>query len=227
MTLRRAALITVIGYAMTWGVPFAEFRILPGIVVADDAAKTAQNVIAHHGGFVFAIFAYLVNFIGDLVTAWGLYELLRPAGESLSKFVAWLRVAFAAVGLASLNNLVTANRLLTRTQELNALGRAQVDAEAFVAIGAFRSQFAFNLIFFGCYLVLLGWLFFRSGYLPKWLGVVLVLTGAGWIGNISGRYLGVDLGFLFYASFGELILLAWLIGWGTRLKDPPAAIGRA
>lgn len=223
MTLRRAAWVTVVGYAMTSGVPFAEFKILPAILVVDDAARTAQNATAHHAAFVVAVFAYLANFIGDIVAAWGLYELLRPAGESLSMFVAWLRVAFAAVGLAALNNLVTANRLLTRAQDLKALGRAQIDAEAFVAIGAFRSQFSFGLIFFGVYLVLLGWLFFRSGYLPKWLGVVLVVTGAGWVANIGGRYAGGDLGFLFYTSFGELVLLVWLIGWGTRLPALAAA----
>jgi hypothetical protein len=49
-----------------------------------------------------------------------------------------------------------------------------------------------------------------------------VINGAGWIVMNSSRYLlpGIDLGFLFVTSFGELILLVWLIGWGTRLKEP-------
>ena len=54
---------------------------------------------------------------------------------------------------------------------------------------------------------------------------MLAIDGAGWIVMESGHYLlpGVDLGFLFIATFGELILLVWLIGWGSRLKEIPAS----
>jgi hypothetical protein len=91
----------------------------------------------------------------------------------------------------------------------------------YVALGSFNSQFAFSLILFGLHLLLLGWLILRSGYVPKWLGIVLAINGAGWIVMESGRYLlpGVDLGLLFIATSGELFLLVWLIGWGTRLKE--------
>jgi hypothetical protein len=63
---------------------------------------------------------------------------------------------------------------------------------------------------------------YRSGYIPKWLGIVLVVNGLAWIVKQSGPYFmpAANLGFLFVAAFGELILLVWLIGWGTRLKEP-------
>jgi len=222
--LRHAAIITVIGYVMSFGVPFASFSILPKLFVADDAAKTSQNILAHQGLFVAVIFAFLVNFIGDVVAAWGLYLLLRPVNASISMFVAWLRVVYAGVGIAAVLNLVTAHRLLTRPAALAALGQVQRDAQVHVAVGTFNSQFAFSLIVFGAYLVLLGWLAYRSGYIPRWLGIVVAIAGAGWIVMEAGRYLlpGVDLGFLFVTSFGELVLLVWLIGWGTRLREPAA-----
>lgn len=219
--LRHAAIISVIGYVMSWGVPFADFRVMPRLFVADDAARTAQNVAANHGLFVAAICAFLINFIGDIVAAWGLYLLLRPVHASIAMFAAWVRVVFATLGLAAVQNLVTAHRLLTRPAALAALGRSQLDAQVYVAIGAFTSQFAFSLIVFGLYLLLLAWLVHRSGYVPRWLGIVLAIDGAGWIVMEAGVYLlpGVDLGFLFVATFGELFLLIWLAGWGTRLKD--------
>jgi Domain of unknown function (DUF4386) len=211
----------VIGYVMSSGVPFADFQIIPKLFVAGDAARTAQNVAANHGLFVAAIFAFVINFIGDVVAAWGLYLLLRPVHASISMFAAWVRVVFATLGLAAVQNLVTAHRLLTRPAALAALGRTQVDAQVHVAIGAFNSQFAFSLIIFGVYLLLLAWLVHRSGYVPRWLGILLAIDGAGWIIMEAGAYLlpGVDLGFLFVATFGELFLLVWLIGWGTRLKE--------
>jgi hypothetical protein len=224
--LRHAAIITVIGYVLGWGVPFASFSILPKLFVADDAARTSQNIVANQGLLVAAIFAFLLNFIGDVVAAWGLYLLLRTVNTAVSMFVAWLRVVFASVGLAAVLNLVTAHRLLTRPAALIALGQTQRDAQVHVAIGAFNSQFAFSLIIFGVYLVLLGWLCHHAGHVPSWLAILLVIDGAGWIGLEVGPYLlpGVDLGFLFVATLGELFLLVWLIGWGTRLKEPtPAA----
>ena len=114
----------------------------------------------------------------------------------------------------------TSHRLVTRPAALAALGQTELDAQVHVAISAFSSQFAFSLILFGVYLVMLGWLFYRSGYLPGWLGVVIAIAGAGWIAMQSGRYFGLDLGFLFFTSFGELVLLVWLIGWGSRLREP-------
>jgi len=224
LRLRHAAIITVIGSVMSWGVPFADFVAIPRLFVATDATRTVQNLAANHGLFVAAIFAFLINFIGDVVAAWGLYLLLRPVHASISMFAAWVRIVFATVGLAALMNLVTAHRLVTRPAALAALGRSQLDAQVHVSIGAFNSQFAFSLIIFGVYLLLLAWLIYRSGYAPRWLGILLAIDGAGWIIMEAGEYLlpGVKLGFLFVATFGELFLLVWLIGWGTRLKDPVA-----
>jgi hypothetical protein len=223
--LRHAAIVTVIGYVTGWGVPWASFTALPRLFVANDAAQTTLNLVANQGEFVAVIFIFLSNFIGDILAAWGLYLLLRPVNASISMFVAWLRVVFAALGLAAVQNLVTAHRLLTRPAELTALGRNQLDAQVHVAISAFNSQFGSSLIVFGVYLVLLGWLIYRSGYVPKWLGIVLVINGLAWIIKQSGPYFlpAANLDLLFIATSGELILLVWLIGWGTRLKEPPPA----
>jgi hypothetical protein len=220
--LRHAALVAAVGYVMTFGVPYATLSILPRLVVANDAAKTSQNITAHQGLFVAAIFAFLICFIGDLLSAWGLYVLLKPVNASISMLAAWLRVVFATLGIAAVQNLVTAHRLLTRPAALAAIGRSQLDSQVHVAIGAFNSQFSFILILFGAYLVLLGFLIVRSGYVPKWLGIVLLIDGLYWLVVPSGRYVspGFDVGRLFFVTFSELLLPLWLIGWGTRLREP-------
>jgi hypothetical protein len=226
ISLRHAAIITVVGYAMSWGVPYASFSALPSLFVADSAARTSQNIVEHPGLFVAVIFAFLINFIGDIVAAWGLYLLLRPVNASVSMLAAWLRVVFAGVGIVAVQNLVTAHRLLTRPAALTALGQTQLAAQVHISIGAFNAQFAFSLIVFGVYLLLLGWLMYRSGYVPKWLAILIAIDGAGWVVMESGPYLmpGSNLAFLFVATFGELFLLVWLIGWGSRLKEPAASL---
>lgn len=221
--LRQAAIVAIAGSLMSLGVPFAEFRILPSLLVADSASRTAQNVAAHHGAFLVAMFAHSLAFCGDIGVAWAFYLILRPVNAAISMLVAWVRLVFVSLGFAAVLNLVTANRLIVRPSDLAALGQAQLDAQVFVAMGAFRSQFNFCLMLFGVHLALLGWLFWRSTYLPRWLGAVVVVDGLGWILLITGRFVGVNLEFLSVTSLGELVLLVWLIGWGTRLRDPDAA----
>lgn len=221
-TLRQAALITVAGYLVGFGVPFASFSVLPKLFVANSAAQTSQNILANQGLFVAAILTLLLAFIGDVVAAWGLYVLLRPVNGSVSMLTAWLRVVYATVAIVAVVNLATAYRLLTQPDYLTAFGREQLDYQVQLAVASFNVQFAFSLMVFGLYLVALGLLVYKSGYIPRWLGVVLVIDGAGWIITEAGPYLlpHADLGFLLVTSFGELILLIWLIGWGTRLREP-------
>ena len=221
-TLRQAALITVAGYLLGFGVPFASFSVLPKIFVATSAAQTSQNILANQGLFVAAVLSLLLAFVGDIVAAWGLYVLFRPVNASVSMLTAWFRLAYATVAIVAVLNLATAYRLLTRPAYVTAFGRDQLDSQVQLAVASFNVQFAFSLIVFGLYLVVLGALVYKSGYVPSWLGVVLVIDGAGWIVTEAGPYVlpHADLGPLVVTSFGELILLVWLIGWGTRLKEP-------
>jgi len=135
----------------------------------NSAAQTSQNILANQGLFVAAIFAMLLNFIGDVLAAWGLYVLLRPVNSSISMLAAWFRVVYATIGIAALLNLVTAYGLLTRPDYLMVFGRGQLDAQVQLAVDSFNFQFAFGLTVFGVYVVILGLLVIKSGYIPTWL----------------------------------------------------------
>jgi uncharacterized protein DUF4386 len=225
-SLRQAAIITLIGYLLGSAVPFISFSALPSLLAPSSAAQTTQNVLAHQGLFVFCIFGMLVNFIGDVVAAWGLSLLLRPANAALATIVAWFRVIYATIGIAALLNLATAYRLLIAPDSLAVFGRDRLEAQVQFALVAFSTQSAFGLMVFGLHLLGLGWLIYRSGYIPRWLGAVLATSGMGWIVLEANPYVlpQVDLGFVEITSIGELFLLGWLIGWGTRLRGTTAAV---
>ena len=154
--LRQAALITVIGYLLGFGVPFVSFYVLPKLFVVSSAAQTSQNILANQGLLVAAIFAMLLNFIGDILAAWGLYVLLRPVNSSMSMLAAWFRVVYATIGITALLNLVTAYGLLTRPDYQTVFSQGQLDAQVQLAVDSFNFQFAFGLTVFGVYLVILG-----------------------------------------------------------------------
>jgi hypothetical protein len=155
-TLRLASLVVVCGYVLAFGTPWATFSAFPKLFAPMSAAQTVENVLAHPSLLAWAIFWMLVNFVGDVLGAWGMYALLRPVNRSVSLFAAWIRVVYTAVGLGAVQNLVTAYRLVTVPDFVTALGASQRDAHVEVAMGTFQAQFDFALIIFGLYLAIVG-----------------------------------------------------------------------
>jgi hypothetical protein len=79
-----------------------------------------------------------------------------------------------------------------------------------------------SLVIFGIHLVLLGVLIFRSGYIPRFIGILLVINGLGWMIDRLRLYLfpNAPLGFLFITFFGELVFMFWLLIRGWKIREP-------
>lgn len=223
ISLRTAALIA--GLAILGSVisaPFAEMYVYPKLVVSYKAAETAANIIAHKALFIAAIFAYLINFICDLIITWSLYIFLKPVHHELSLLAAWFRLVYTIIALVALNNLVTAFRLLDMPEYLTMFKEDQLYAQAMIYLRAFRNHWYFGIIFFGIHLLLLGYLVFRANYIPKLLGIILFITGLGYLLTTTRPFflpkLNVD--FAKFTFYGELIFMLWLLIKGSKIKDP-------
>src|SRR3990172_303378 len=173
MTPRRAALIVVIGLvAPTFGVPLAEFVIWPSLVDPESIEQTVRNIRANEGAFLVASFAYLVGFVGDVLVAWAIYYLLRPVSRSLAALTAGFRAVQAVIAIGAALNLFTAFRLL-QSESLAALGPDHLHAQVLMLLGSFGYEWSLALVIFGIHLGLLGYLVYRSGYIPRLVGVAL------------------------------------------------------
>jgi hypothetical protein len=222
ISLRSAALITGLALLVSvMAAPFAEIYVYPKLVVPFKATETAQNILANQTLFVSAIFSYLITFICDLLIAWALYILLRPVNKDLSLLSAWLRLVYTVIALVALNNLVTAFQLLTTPNYLKLFQSDQLYAQAMIYIRAFRNHWHFGIIFFAIHLVLLGYLVYRSNYIPKILGVLLTLTGLGYLLTAIRPYVfpNINIDFAKYTFYGELIFMLWLLIRGSRIKE--------
>lgn len=220
ITLRCAALVAGVAYLLS-PVSIAEYFIYPQLVVAGDISRTAQNIAAHADKFLVAISCYLISFIGDIVIAWALYILLAPVNRSLSLITAWFQLVYAAIAFFALSNLIVVYRLVSVAGSAASLGPVQLHAHLRVLLESFRSEWSMGLVLFGIHLVLLGFLIYRSGYVPKVLGVYLVVDGFGWILDSLRPYLfpNLQLKFLFVTFLGELFFMIWLLARGRKLKD--------
>jgi hypothetical protein len=221
LTLRQAALIAGFGYLLS-PVTTAEFSIMPKLVIPGNIEQTVQNISAHQGLFVVAILCYLITFIEDIVIAWALFYLLAPVNRSLSLLTAWFRLIYTAVVLVGWLNLVTVFRLLNTPDYLIAFGSQQLHAQVKLLLASFRYDWSMSLVIFGIHLILLGYLIYRSGYIPKIIGILLVIDGLGWVIDSLQAYLypNARLGFLFITFFGELVFMLWLLIRGWKIKQP-------
>lgn len=221
VTLRQAALIAGAAYLLN-PVSYAEFSIYPKLVAANNAAQTAQNISAHLGLFAVAILCYIVSFTGDIVIAWALYVLLSPVNKMLSLLTAWCQLVYAAVALSSVFSLLNVYHLLANPYYLTLFGSSQLQAQVWLQLHSFHYEWSLSLIIFGIHLVLLGYLVFRSGYIPWIFGVTVFIAGAGWMIGGIGPYIlpNTNFDFTLSTAIGELFFTLWLWIRGWKVQEP-------
>jgi hypothetical protein len=221
ITLRKAALIAGIGYILMIGSPIAETMFYHGLVDLSNATKTVKNIAANAALVRYGIILYLINFIGDILAAWGLYILMKPANENLSLLAAWLRIIYTVMSLVAVMNLLTVLQLTSHYNYLQAYTNEQLQAQVMIALRSFRDDWLFSFTFFGIYLILLGYLAFVSKYVSKIVGICLMIAGAGWLTDSLQPLLfpSVNLSIGMFTGFGELVFMFWLFIKGVRLKE--------
>jgi hypothetical protein len=222
ISLRTAALVAGLGLLlMAIAAPYAELFVYPKLVVRGNATETVKNIIENKSLFISAIFGYLVTFICDVLVAWALYVLLEPVNAHLSLLTAWLRLVYTIIALVALLNLVNVLQLLNTSDYLTGFQPGQLHAQVMLSLNAFRHDWYFGLLFFGLHLGLLGYLVFMSNYIPRIIGILLIVTGLGYLISTLQPYLFPKLNpdvasFTFY---GELIFMLWLLIKGSRIRE--------
>lgn len=192
-----------------------------GIIVYGDAAATAQNILASAWqfriGFMLDLFAAVLFFLA----AWALYRLLKPVNENLALLFLLLNLGGVALQAASDLFLPASQLLLSGADYTKAFQADQLQAFAMSFLYLYKNGFMIAQIFYGAWLFPLGYLVFKSGFLPKILGVVLMVHCFTWLstvfqsflfpGFVAINYVSWPLGFI--AEFG---LTLWLLIKGVK-----------
>lgn len=223
ISLRSAALTAGIALLIAAiSAPFAEMYVFPKLIVSYKPMETAANVLANEPLYIAGIYGYLVCFICDLVITWALYILLKPVNEHLSMLTALFRLVYTVIALVTLMNLVTAFRLLTTPEYLTIFEKDQLYAQAMIYLRAFKNQWYFGIIFFAIHLLMLGYMVLKSTFIPKIMGILLLISGSGYLLNTLRPYLfpSVNVDFAMYTFFGELVFMLWLLIKGPKIQLP-------
>jgi len=211
ISLRTAAIIAGVGLLLIAILaPIAYLNTFQSLVKFDDAALTAQNIMNAMGAFRLCILLLSIVMVLDIVVAWGLYIVLVPAKKNLSALTAWLRVIYAGISLFAISKLSLA------LQVISADG-----TQAMAFLKAFQIIWDIAYIFFGSHLLVLGYLAFTSGYVPKWLGGFLMLAGVGYLVDALGKtfFPAYNLNIAQFTFVGEVLLIFWLLWKGLKGFD--------
>jgi hypothetical protein len=212
---------------------FAELVVRDGIVEAGNAAATAENIRGSATLFRLGFVADLVQATVFLLAAMALYLLLRHVNE----LVAGAMVVFVAVSVAviclNLLNQYVALQVATGGASTGALSSGGSDALAGLFADMHAGGYLIAQIFFGLWLLPLGYLVFRSGSFPKVLGLLLAIGCLGYLIDTFTRFLvpgvaeRIEWIFVTPAAIGELWFVAYLVVKGVRVAERPELLPAA
>jgi hypothetical protein len=195
------------------------------LFVHADAPGTIGNIRASEGLFRIGIAAGLVCYTAYLLLALALYRLLGSADHRAAVAMVALVVAGVPVSLASVVSELNLLSLASGAAQAQALTTQELNASAALALAGYRSEILVAKIFWGLWLFPFGYLVYKSGILPRVLGVLLMLGCLGYVIDVFGRTL-----FMEYpagrladlvtkpAALGEIGTCLWLLVMGARKK---------
>ena len=198
--------------------------IIPGkLVVAGNAAATAANILGHERLFWLGFVLSLIGVAFHIAWALLMYELLKPVNRSLSRLAAFVILVGCAIQALTCLLYLAPLIILQDGSSLSAFTPEQLRALALVFLRLNNYAFQIYLVFFGAWCFLIGYLIFRSTFLPRIIGVLEVLAGFGYL-TLLWRPLAHYLYpyNLALAGPGEISLMLWLLVVGVneqRWKD--------
>ncbi len=154
------------------------YVLLNPLFVPADAARTAQNILAHQTQFRIAAVCFLIYAVGVVVLLSALYVILKPVNPGLALVGALFRLVFALLWLLSPLNLLGALRLLGNARYLQVFEPDRLQALARFHLGSGFDDYYLGLPFFGLAATVCAWLWLKSKYIPKGLAIFGVIASA-------------------------------------------------
>ena len=216
---RPKARITGVVYLLYFLTAILAEVFMKGIVVSGDAAATANNIQAHEPLFRLGLGTGLIATAWYIALTALLYELFKPVNRSVSLVAAFFSLVGCAIQAFGAVFQLAPLVISGSSADLSAFKPEESQALALILFKLDSQAQTITLVFFGLYCLLIGFLIFKSTFLPRILGVLMALAGLGWLtflapplANALSPY-ALVLGFL-----AELSLMLWLLVKGVNVE---------
>lgn len=195
---------------------------LLGQIGLGTAAEVYQAMMTNEGSFRLALVVALISGFLFLMVAWGLYVLLRPVNRNLALLFLVLNAVGVAITGASMLPLVSALLQGDTASHMQAYSAGQLEGLAYLSINTYKVGFVTAQLFFATWLFPLGYLVYKSGFLPRFLGALLVLDGIAvmiWFVQalLLPDYPAIRTPGLVVSFIAEVGLALWLLVKGVKV----------
>jgi len=221
-TDKAARIAGAVYLSMCLTAPFSLLYVPGKLIVRGDATATANNILTHETLFRFGIVGELFGSVIFILLGVALYSLLSGVNKTWAGLMIALVLVSAAVGFLNVLNNIAALTLFRGGEFLTVIDKPQRDALAYLFLRLQNQGIFMNEIFWGLWLFPFGLLVYRSGFLPRFLGVWLMLNCFAYvvlslIALLFPPY--YDSAFLIAQPvlFGELAIMLWLLIKGAKV----------
>jgi len=200
---------------------FGEAFVRDKLIVSGNAAATADNIRSLEWLWRLGTAGNLVHLVCAVALTLIFYMLLRVVSRDLALLLVFFDLISIGIEAASKLSLVAGVFPLSNAAYLKAFEPAQLQALAYLSIRQHGYGFGISLVFFGCACLIIGYLIFRSGFLPKAIGVLMQIAGICYLTNSFALILSPEFAsrifpvILIPAFVGEASLCLWLIAKGV------------
>lgn len=185
-----------------------------------DASATVNNIVAFELLFRWGIVVGAISYVAFLLLPLVLYKLLSPVNQDVAALMVAFAMIFVPIDLAALANQLDILSLLDGSKYQQAFAPDQLHARVMSLLDAYRNKIFVSEIFWGLWLLPFGYLVFKSGFLPKVLGILLMLGCFSYLVTFFGQTLfpryDIPRFVMWPASFGEIGICLWLVVIGAR-----------
>lgn len=200
------------------------------LFVWDDPAVTFNNIVSSELLFRLSIVSSVLCYTAFIFLPLALYKLLKPVSNTAAISMAILAITSVPISLINLQNKFSVLNLISRDKYLNIYSAEQLNSQVLFYLNQYDNGILIAMVFWGLWLFPFGYLVYRSGFLPKFLGVLLMLGCFGYLINFTGNVLlnnYAQIGIAKYvsmpATLGEIGICIWLlIGRVPKPREPLA-----
>ena len=188
------------------------------LVVKGDAAVTAANILAHEPLFRLAFAGDLLVVAIYIVFTALMYHLLEPVNKMVSLLAAFFSLIGCAIQAFACLFELAPLVVLRRDQYLGVFKVEQLQSLAFLFLKLYSHAYGIALVFFAFYGLVVGYLVFRSTFIPRILGVLMAVAGLTWLSFLWPPFAVKYFPYLLVMDVGEALLVLWLLVMGVNAE---------
>ncbi len=208
--------------------PFAEFFVRQTLIVPGDAARTVSNIMASESLVRLGIVSGLIYQTVFTVYVLILYKLLKPVNKNVASLMVMFFLIGVPIAMLNLLNQFAALLLLSGADYLKAFAADQLHAQVMLFLDLQEHGVQIASVFWGLWLFPLGYLVYKSGFLPRVFGILLMIGCFGYLVDsfaffLLPNYENYEAIFLPAIALltipGELLLGLWLLIKGVNVEE--------